>query len=109
MLDAFAAAGEIKEMVGEALREWSSVKAELASLERDESEKLQLLDILRFQADEIKRAGLQPNEDTELEDEKRRLNSVEKLPALSEEVYDLLYESDTAVTAMLERAAQAIA
>lgn len=109
MLDAFAAADEIKELVGEAFREWSSVKAELASLERDESEKLQLLDILRFQADEIKRAGLQPNEDTELEDEKRRLNNVEKLSALSDEVYDLLYESDTAVTAMLERAAQAIA
>lgn len=109
MLDDFAAVGELKAGVAEAFHEWSQIRAELVSLEKDESEKLQLLDILRFQADEIKRAGLQPNEDVELEEEKRRLNNVEKLSTLSDDVYNLLYESEASTVATFERAARAIA
>jgi DNA repair protein RecN (Recombination protein N) len=109
MLDDFAGVAELKKRVAEAFRALSAVKAELSSLEKDESEKLQLLDILRFQADEISRAALQTDEDTELEDEKRRLNNVEKLSTLSDEVYDVLYESDASTVATLERAARSIA
>lgn len=109
MLDAFADAAKTKAPVAEAFREWSGIRLQLTSLEKDESEKLQLLDILRFQVGEIKAAGLKPGEDVELEDEKRRLNNVEKLSSLSEESYTLLYESDGSTLSTLEKAAKRIA
>jgi DNA repair protein RecN (Recombination protein N) len=109
MLDGFAAVDALKRDVADAFRELSSIRYELASLEKDESEKLQLLDILRFQADEITRAKLQPGEDVELEEEKRRLNNVEKLSTLSDDAFNLLYESDASTIATLEKALRKVA
>ena len=72
-------------------------------LQQNEAEKLQLLDILRFQVQEIEKAGLHHGEDTELEEENRRLNNVEKLSSLSEESYSLLYEAEESTISTLER------
>ena len=55
--------------------------------------KLQLLDILRFQVDEISKAALKLGEESDLEEEKRRLNNVEKLSTLSGDALDLLLEN----------------
>ena len=109
MLDSYAAVENEKAVVANAYRDWSAIKAELASLEKDESEKLQLLDILRFQVDEINRAGLTASEDAELETEKLRLNNVEKLSALSSEAHTLLYDDEHSTLATLDRAAKVIA
>src|SRR5690606_21629267 len=79
LLDTFAGAESQLARVREGFEEWRSVRDELDALGRDEAEKLQLLDILKFQADEIRRAGLDPAETESLEEEKRRLNNVEKL------------------------------
>ena len=86
----------------------SSVKAELASLKKDEAEKLQLLDILRFQVKEIEAANLGPGEDAELEDEKRRLNNVEKLTTLSGEAFGHLYDDPESTAVTLEKAQRKI-
>jgi len=67
-----------------------------------------LLDILKFQADEIRRAHLKMGEDSELEVEKRRLNSVEKLTSLSDDAYTLLYEQDESTLATLEKAVRKV-
>ncbi|MBV9216932.1 MAG: DNA repair protein RecN [Acidobacteria bacterium] len=109
MLDEFSGLGAEMARVETAYAEWSSIKAELDNLNRDESEKLQLLDILKFQVDEIDKADLSPGEDAELEDEKRRLNNVEKLSALSGEAHALLYESESSTLSTLDRAARMIA
>ncbi|MFZ1700365.1 MAG: DNA repair protein RecN [Pyrinomonadaceae bacterium] len=108
MLDNFADVGEAKAIVRDMFEAWSQVKTELASLERDESEKLQLLDILRFQVDEIERAGLNPGEDATLDEEKLRLNNAEKLSALSSEAHLLLYDSENSTLATFDRAARII-
>src|SRR5436190_2729883 len=104
MLDEFAAVGALKEKVKSVFSAMAVVRSELRSLETDSAEKLQLIDILRFQTDEIKAAGLQLNEDTDLEDEKRRLNNVEKLTTLSSEVFSLLYDNAESTAATLEKA-----
>lgn len=109
MLDGYAAVDKERSVVADAYKEWSAIKSKLAALEKDESEKLQLVDILKFQVDEISRAGLQPGEDTELEEEKRRLNNVEKLSALSSEAHALLYDDEHSTLATLDRAAKVIA
>ena len=108
MLDDFAAVDELKIKVVDVFGDWSRLKAELASLEKDESEKLQLLDILRFQVDEITRAGLTPGEDVSLDEEKRRLNNTEKLSALSSEAHSLLYDDEHSTLATLDRSMRII-
>lgn len=108
MLDEFAAVGELKEKVENAFSAMAVVRSEITSLEKDSAEKLQLIDILRFQTNEIKTANLQPNEDIELEDEKRRLNNIEKLTALSSEAFSLLYDNAESTAATLEKAERKI-
>ncbi len=108
LLDEFAAASGHLQPTAAAYREWAATRSELGALEKDESEKLQLLDILRFQVDEIKKAGLNSGEAEELEEEKQRLNNVEKLSALSEDAYAMLYENSESTAATLEKAAAKI-
>ena len=108
MLDTFAGVTNEREVTANAYGAWSSTRKELNDLRRDESDKLQLLDILKFQTDEIRRADLKPGEETELGDEKRRLNNVEKLSGLSGEAYELLYEQDESTLATLEKAARKV-
>ena len=104
MLDAYAGNEAIRESVADAYRDLLSIRNELAELRKDEADKLQLLDILRFQVGELDRADLKLGEAEELEEEKRRLNNVEKLSALSTEAYSLLYESDRSASANFDRA-----
>jgi len=108
LLDGFASVEFQKEKVAAAFVTWSAVKSEIASLEKDTAEKLQLLDILRFQTNEIKAAGLQSGEDAELEEEKLRLNNIEKLTTLSAEAFDLLYDDPTSTAVTLEKAERKI-
>lgn len=108
MLDEFAAASELRQKTAEAHRHWTVSKTELGMLQQDEAEKLQLLDILQFQVNEIAAAGLKPGEDGELDEERRRLNNVEKLSTLSEDAYALLYESDESALTTFDKAAKKI-
>jgi len=93
MFDEYTNLNERRQIVAEDYRNWATIRAELATFEKDQADKFQLLDILRFQVDEIKKANLQIGEEESLEEEKRRLNSVEKLSTLSEDAYALLYEN----------------
>ena len=106
MLDDYAALGELRRSLADKYRSWQAVEKELNSLRDDETQKLQLVDILRFQIDEISRANLQTGEDEELEIERRRLMNVEKLSALSEESYVLLYENSDSVVSNLAQTAK---
>jgi DNA repair protein RecN (Recombination protein N) len=108
MLDEFAATETLREKVSDAFQELKSVRSELVELHRDEAEKLQLVDILKFQVDELKRASLKPGESEDLDEEKRRLNNVEKLSTLGEEAYSLLYEMDNASLATVDQAIRKI-
>lgn len=108
LLDEYAGFFPLREKVDAAHLGWSQAKAELAELQRGESEKLQLLDILKFQVDEIRKADLKPGEEAGLEEEKRKLNNVEKLSSLSGEALTLLYDADEATVATLEKAAKKI-
>lgn len=104
MLDEFAAVERELASVEAAFQAWSKARTDLASLEKDASERLQLIDMLGFQVNEIKTANLQPDEEADLEDEKRRLVNVEKLTTLSEEAFALLYDNAESANATLEKA-----
>jgi len=76
---------------------------ELAQLDSDESQKLQLGDVLRFQVEELERAGLAVGEEETLEEERKRLNNIEKLTLLSGDAYRLLYENEESVVSSLDK------
>ncbi len=108
MLDEFAATETLLERVSAAFQKLRAVRSELDALHRDEAEKLQLVDILKFQVNELRQASLKPGESEKLEKEKRRLNNVEKLSTLSDEAYSLLYEMDNAALAKVDQAIRKI-
>jgi DNA repair protein RecN (Recombination protein N) len=108
MLDEFGGLGSLRQTVADAYKHWSVTKTEIGMLEQNEAEKLQMLDILRFQINEIGRANLQANEEQELEAEKLRLNNIEKLSRLSDEAFALLYDNDASTLSTLDKAARDI-
>jgi DNA repair protein RecN (Recombination protein N) len=84
---------------------WKSVQTRIAELERDEQDRLRLLDLWTFQAREIADAKLQSGEDEQLETEKRVLANAEKIHSAAMHAFDLLYEGEASTSASL-RAAQ---
>ncbi|HKQ07814.1 MAG TPA: DNA repair protein RecN [Blastocatellia bacterium] len=99
LLDGFASVATPRQEVAAAYKRWATLKRELDALRQDEAEKFQLIDILRFQIDELERAELSGGEDERLEEERRRLMNVEKLTTLGGESFSLIYEdNDSAIT-----------
>ena len=63
----------------EAFSKWKNINGRIEELQRDEQDRLRLLDLWTFQAHEIEEAKLQTGEDERLETEKRVL-AKSKLP-----------------------------
>jgi len=103
LLDAFA--GTQLDATAEAFGKWKSIAARIAELERDEQDRLRLLDLWTFQKSEIEEAKLQPGEDERLETEKRVLGNAEKIYSAAMNAFDLLYEGKVSTSSSL-RAAQ---
>ena len=103
LLDSFAISNGLRDEVAEAYRTWTSVQRELDALRRDDSEKFQLVDTLKFQIEELERAQLVIGEDERLEEERRRLANVEKLTALCQASYGRIYEDDSAAIGRLRQ------
>ncbi len=104
LLDAFADSG--LEPLAQAFAQWRSIRDCLEQLERDDHDRLRLLDLWSFQKNEIESARLQAGEDERLEAEKRLLANAEKIYAAAMRAYDLLYESEAAAAASLRAAAR---
>ncbi len=109
LLDAFAGSAALRNEVANAFRSWTELTKELTELHRDEAERFQLIDILKFQIQELERVGLAIGEDAALEDDRKRLLNVEKLTELSVQTYQLIYEDDHAALARVRRAAKNLA
>ncbi|HWO02932.1 MAG TPA: DNA repair protein RecN [Blastocatellia bacterium] len=108
MLDAHAGVKARREQTASSYKTFVAVRDELDSLRRDEAEKLQLVDILRFQIDELERAELAVGEDERLEEERRRLMNVEKLTTLCGESFDAIYEDRDSAIARISQAARRV-
>src|SRR5688500_7366400 len=104
LLDSFAISNRLRDEVAEAYRAWTAVQRELDTLRRDDSEKFQLVDTLKFQIEELERAQLVIGEDERLDEERKRLANVEKLTALCQSSYGRIYEDDESALARLRLA-----
>ncbi len=97
ILDAFGGLEAEREAFAELVRRRAAVEAEKAALIVDEKTYAQQLDLLRFQAEEIAAARLQPEEETQVEQEHRRASNAARLLQLSQTALDLLGENETSL------------
>src|SRR2546428_3204411 len=93
------------EAAGQAFSKWKTIQSRIDELERDEQDRLRLVDLWSFQKHEIEEAKLQRGEDERLEIEKRVLANAEKIYGAAMNAFDLLYQGDASTSASL-RAAQ---
>jgi DNA repair protein RecN (Recombination protein N) len=120
LLDAYAGI-ELKDVTA-AFAHWKQVRGRIEELEQDEQDRVRLLDLWNFQAREIEEARLRtvfsakdgakegqqqegPQEDEQLEAEKRVLANAEKIYGAAINAFDLLYEGNASTSSSL-RAAQ---
>lgn len=73
--------------------QYQNVLKERKELDERSRQGMQMLDLYRFQLEEIENARLKPGEDETLTDERRKLSHAEKLADAVSEAYDLLYGS----------------
>ncbi len=102
LLDSFA--NTQTEATAEAFSTWKGIQTCIEELERDEQDRLRLLDLWTFQAREIEDAKLQAGEDERLETEKRVLANAEKIHSAAMNAFDLLYEGEVSTAASLRTA-----
>jgi DNA repair protein RecN (Recombination protein N) len=103
LLDGFASS-QVSEAAA-AFETWKAIRSRIDDLERDEQDRLRLVDLWQFQKREIEEAKLQSGEDEKLEVEKRVLANAEKIYNAAMHAFDLLYEGDASTASSL-RAAQ---
>lgn len=101
LLDAFAHSIESRQTVSQIYDVVLKILRDLEDSRRSESERLQALDIVEYQINEIEQAELTHNDDRELNLERNLLANAERLAGLCGEAYRLLYEDDTSVVTLL--------
>ena len=106
LLDNFAGCDD--SAVATAFASWNEVRHRIAELERDEHDRLRLLDLWTFQRKEIADARLEPDEDAKLEAEKRVLANAERVHNAAMAAYDALYESNSSAASSVRAAARQI-
>jgi DNA repair protein RecN (Recombination protein N) len=92
------------EATAEAFSTWKNIQVRIEELQRDEQDRLRLLDLWSFQAREIEEAKLHSGEDERLETEKRVLANAEKIHSAAMNAFDLLYEGNASTAASLRTA-----
>ena len=102
LLDAYA--GAQLAPVSAAFHRWNDIHNRIEELERDEQDRLRLLDLWTYQRKEIEDARLQPGEDEKLESQKLVLANAEKIYTAAMNAFDLLYQGDASTAASLRSA-----
>ncbi|MBI3664921.1 MAG: DNA repair protein RecN [Acidobacteria bacterium] len=108
MLDQFIGAADLRERLGENFAAWREAGRHLDELRRTEREKLRLLDLWKFQHQEITQAGMEPGEDARLEEEKRVLSNLARIQQAGGSAYEALYDSPSAAAAGVKAAVRAL-
>jgi DNA repair protein RecN (Recombination protein N) len=102
-LDRYGSNQPLIKEVASACRKLEVLRNELKTLERSEQDRLQRLDLLRYQIEEIDRLKLVPAIDVELKRERDLLNSAERRYQAAQEVHSTLYEDDLSALSLLDQ------
>lgn len=101
LLDAYAGCEGLRFEVAGIYEQIGALAKALEDSRKSESERLQLLDLISYQINEIEQINPLLGEDVELESERRLLVNAEKLSTLSSEITQALYDDDDAVVARM--------
>lgn len=106
LLDAWLgdAAALLFDEVAAAWDEVTSARTEMEELQANAGERERLIDVLRFQTDEIERCGVQAGEIASLQNELRRLESSESLNAALEQAKETLFNADVSAKDLVSKA-----
>ena len=97
LLDLYGKLPPLRNQVSSTFRQFKSIKRELNELHDRSRERIQHLDLLRFQQQEIAKAQLKPGEDEELLQERKLLAGAEQLAAGGATIHEVLYGDHGAV------------
>ena len=109
-LDEYAGVDTELSEYSESYEKYCELNRSIAELTKNEREKAQRLEFLRYQIDEIEALKLKPDEEEKLLAMRRRLQNAEKIVQLSDSIYSLLYrnEKSTAALDKIGRASRAL-
>lgn len=93
-LDGFAEASEALGRYRENYDKFCEINRNIEALQKNEREKAQKLEFLKYQIKEIEAAKLKPDEEEKLEARRIKLQNCEKIAQLSSGVYSLLYSNE---------------
>jgi DNA repair protein RecN (Recombination protein N) len=93
-LDAYADNQALRDAYSVAYEKVVALQKEINRISMDESEKLRRMETLRYQIEEITKAGLEAGEDEELESRRKVLQNAEKLSDGLNAAVDCLYGGD---------------
>ena len=79
LLDAFSENAQLRNTYLSRYETVCDLRRQIQKMDMDESEKLRRMETLRYQIDEISKAKLEPEEDTQLEQRRKILQNAEKL------------------------------
>ncbi|MBN1876558.1 MAG: DNA repair protein RecN [Anaerolineae bacterium] len=107
LLDRFANLDTLRAQVQSMVRELLGVRHELRDLRQNERERMQRIDLLRFQVQEITEARLEVGEHETLEAELVRLSNAEQLASLASGLLMLLEEGTDEAASVVDLLGQA--
>lgn len=91
---------EVEGLYAKLEQRWEQVRR----LKLSEQDRLRAIDLLSFQVDEIRKAGLSsPDEESQLLEERRLLSNADRLFQASHQAYAHLYESEDSIGARLKQ------
>lgn len=103
-----SAHGQQREVVASAFAAYQQARTTLEKRRQSERQRLQQLDLLTYQVQELRAANLNdPDEFEQLELERQRLGHVVELQQLSYQVYQALYQNDSDAPASADLLGQA--
>lgn len=108
LLDSFGKCVSDVDALREVHRRWRSSQEALRNLRAGERDRLHRIDLLRYQAEEIRDAAPLAGEDEELDRERSRLGNVERLRQAGFEAYGALYDSPTSASSLVKTASSAL-
>lgn len=98
-LDSFAKCQDELGQYTDLYRQRIQIEKELRLLKSDATDKLQKIDLLSYQVNEIKSAELSPDEEDELVKERDIQERAEEITVSAQRAYECLYSSDTQMSA----------
>ena len=103
LVDAFANVTDLADKVRQLDEVLQKTDAELAELVADHARKVERLDLLRFQSDEIQKANPKPGETENVHRQLDVLSHATKLLDAATRGYEQLYESDSSVSSVISQ------